>query len=74
MITPRQSNGYRSADHCGCGQRSKVPTVERVHGLPIHDKDIAIGNDVASVPGRKRMASSVAFLCLAHIDPIDSDL
>ena len=54
-------------------QRSKVSTVERVRGLPIHDKDIAIGNDAASVPDRKRTASPVAFLCVSDFDAIDSD-
>ena len=64
---------HHPADNRGCRERSKISTVKRVLGLPIHDKDIAFGNDAASLPGGKRTASSVAFPCIPDIDAIDSD-
>jgi hypothetical protein len=73
MITARQSNGYCPAEHRGCGERSKVATVEGVGGLPVHDKDVAVGNDVASLPDWKWAASPIAFLSMPNIDAIDRD-
>lgn len=64
---------HHPADNRGCRERSKVSTVKRVLGLPIHDKDIAFGSEAASAPGGKRTASSVAFPCISDIDAIDSD-
>jgi hypothetical protein len=46
---------------------------ERVRGLPVHDKDIAISDHAASLPDWKRTASSVVLVRLPHIDAIDSD-
>ena len=70
LVSP---NGDCPADHRGCGERSKVPTVERIRRLPVHDKDIAISNDAASLPGGKRAASPVAFVRLADNNAVDSD-
>src|SRR6516164_2411670 len=64
---------HRSTDNRGCREGSKVSTVERVRGLPIHDKDITVGNDVASLPGRKRTAVAVAFVCISDVDAVDGD-
>ena len=41
--------------------------------MPVHDKDIAVSDDAASMPDWKWTASSVAFLGLAHIDAVDGD-
>src|SRR6185437_9005300 len=64
-------NGYRPADHRGCRQRPKVPTVERILGLPVHDKDVAVGDDLASMPNWKWTPSAVALARLPHLDAID---
>ena len=65
--------GSRFADD-GCRrQRPEIPAVEGVLGLPVHEEDLALGDDAAALPDRKQATAAIVVERLAHDGGIDGD-
>ena len=65
--------GRRFADD-GCRrQRPEIPAVEGVLGLPVHEEDLALGDDAAALPDGKRATAAIVFERLAHGGGVDGD-
>ena len=61
------------ADDSGGRKRAEIAAVEGVLGLPVHEEDIAAGNDAAAMPNGQRTAQMIAVECVTHRDAVDSD-
>ncbi len=74
VSAPRRSRADRPGRRCVVvGQRPEIPAVEGVRGLPVHEEDIAVGDDAAAVPDGQRAAQMIAVERLAHRDAVDGD-
>src|SRR5271169_5564018 len=63
----------RATDDRGGGQRPEIASVERVGGLRVHQEDVALCDDAAALPDRKRPVAAVALAGLAQFNRVDSD-
>jgi hypothetical protein len=61
------------ADDGSGRKRAEIPAVEGVLGLPVHEEDIAAGDDAAGVPNGQRTAQMIAVERVANRDTVDSD-
>src|SRR6266545_3637455 len=66
-------HGKYATDDRRCRHHSEVTAVERGCRLPVHKKELAVSDDVASLPDRQRTATTVALPRLAHRDAVDSN-
>src|SRR5208282_1368876 len=72
-ILPDDPNWLRAANDRGRRQRPEIPTVKRVAGLPVHEKDVAVRDDTAAPPDRQRAAATVALARVSDRNGINGD-
>ena len=63
----------RATENRGSWKRTEIAPVKGIGGLPIHEKDLALGNPAAALPNGQRPASVVSFASERHHDAIDHD-
>jgi hypothetical protein len=64
----------RAADDGRCRDRPEVPAVQRVLGLPVHEKEFVLADNTTAVPDRQRPAAAVSLARFTHVDLIDRDV
>ena len=63
----------RTAENRGSRKRTEIASVKGIGGLPVHEKDLALGNTAAALPSGQRPASVISFASKRHHDAIDHD-
>ncbi len=63
----------RAADDGACGDGSEVAAVEAVRDVPIHEEELAVGDDAAALPDRQSAADPATVERIAHLHAIDRD-
>jgi hypothetical protein len=64
-------HGKYATDDSRRGCHSEVTPVERVHGLPVHEEELPVFDDVAPFSVRQRPATTIVHPRLAHRDAVD---
>jgi hypothetical protein len=72
-VLPDCPKRLRAADNGGDGQWPEIPTVKGVGGLPVHEEDVALGEDAAALPKGQRAAMAVALARVSDRKGIDGD-
>ena len=72
-VIPIAPEWISPTDDGGGGDRAEIPAVEGIPGLPVHEEDIAAGNDATAVPNGQRAAQMIPVERVAHRDAVDSD-
>src|SRR5712691_3469697 len=51
----------------------EISPVERIRRLPVHEEDLAIGDDATALPDGKRATAAVMLARLPHLDLVNAD-
>jgi hypothetical protein len=73
VIPPHWSKRLRRSDDRARRQRAEISSVERVRRSPVHEEDLAVGEDVTALPDGQRPTASVMRARRTHFDLVDRD-
>lgn len=64
---------FGAADDCADRKRPEIPAIKRAGLVPVHEKELAVQDEAATLPGRKWTTTAIMFASHPHRDSVDHD-